>query len=635
MTTATYTLKGLTHDDLREWAGSKTFNRGKSYLSHVYDLSQRKDGTFVAQVSGTHEYATSVKYRGKRKFAYSGNCPFGGGPCKHVVAVLLAAAEQIKQKQEIPPLDEDDELYLESLQKEDGDEDYSEKAFRPKSEKNHTAKIEKLLAERSHDELKRMLLEIATEFPEVSLHLLNTVQMEKGDTAKLVRSLKKQIRRIAAEDAWYNSWTGEGNLPNYSHIEKQLQQMLAAGHADAVLELGNTLWESGNQQVEQSSDEGETANEIASCLGVVLQALPATSLPPANQLLWVIEHSLQDQFDLIAGADDILKKSRYSQEHWHEVAAELERQLASIKTTKSDNFHASYQRNRVMESLHHAYQKSGQKNRMIPLLEKEAEHCQSYDLLVKTLLESGEREKAREWCIRGYKKTIKSAPGIASKLQDELRQLAAKEKRFDLVAAYRASDFFEHPSEETFKELNKASAKIQQWPAVREGILAFLQSGKIPAAGKPEWKNWPLPEPEVKPADQPRLKIFPNREMQIRIALLEKRHDDAVSTYQALTKTKLWRISIDEEIAAAVAHTHPDISLQIWNSRAVYLIEQTKPVYYEEAAKYLRKMKEVFRRTNRLQEWNPLLARLRQQHKAKRKLLEILDNLEKPQKLTG
>ena len=148
MTTATYTLKGLTHDDLREWAGSKIFNRGKSYLSHVYDLSQRKDGTFVAQVSGTHEYATSVKYRGKRKFAYSCNCPFGGGPCKHVVAVLLAAAEQIKQKQEIPPLDEVDELYLESLQKEDGDEDYSEQAFRPKSEKNHTAKIEKLLEEK-------------------------------------------------------------------------------------------------------------------------------------------------------------------------------------------------------------------------------------------------------------------------------------------------------------------------------------------------------------------------------------------------------------------------------------------------------------------------------------------------------
>jgi hypothetical protein len=38
-------LKGLTHEDLRDWAGSKIFNRGKDYVSCVSQLSRTEDGT--------------------------------------------------------------------------------------------------------------------------------------------------------------------------------------------------------------------------------------------------------------------------------------------------------------------------------------------------------------------------------------------------------------------------------------------------------------------------------------------------------------------------------------------------------------------------------------------------------------
>jgi uncharacterized Zn finger protein len=66
--------------------------------------------------------------------------------------------------------------------------------------------------------------------------------------------------------------------------------------------------------------------------------------------------------------------------------------------------------------------------------------------LVDALLATGEHERARQWCIKGYARTTTDAPSIASALQERLRELAQKERRYDLAATYRAQDFFDSPS---------------------------------------------------------------------------------------------------------------------------------------------------------------------------------------------
>jgi len=45
-------LKTLTWDDLRHWAGSKILERGKAYIKNVYDLSLTESGGLIAWVSG-------------------------------------------------------------------------------------------------------------------------------------------------------------------------------------------------------------------------------------------------------------------------------------------------------------------------------------------------------------------------------------------------------------------------------------------------------------------------------------------------------------------------------------------------------------------------------------------------------
>jgi uncharacterized Zn finger protein len=636
-------LEGLTLEDLREWAGSKIYNRGKDYVPLVSQLSRTEDGTLVAWVSGTDEYATSVRHEGQGEFDYDCTCPYEDwGPCKHVVAVLLAAAEQLKGDEDIPLLDQADDLYLEAFEE---DEDWTEEEDDPgeddtplTSPKGRSPQIEAMLAGKTREELQALLVELALDFPEVSRRLRDTARLEGGQVDQLVRSLRKEIRRLTSEDAWYNPWKEEGNLPDYSHLEEQLEALLAKGHADAVFQLGEELWERGVRQVEESNDEGETALAIASCLGVVLRALPQTSMAPAKQLLWRVGHELDDEYGLLEGADAVLNDPHYTQEHWREVAAVLEKWLNKLEVPISGKFSATYRRERVMNWLRKAYMCSGESQKVIPLLEREADRCRSYDLLVKTLIESGEHEQARQWCIRGFKKTIEDAPGIASGLQTHLRELAEAEGRLDLAAAYRAEDFFKRPSENAYSELRRAAEKAEAWPAVREGVLAYLRTGTRPIADGKGENAWPLPEPEVKrPESRSKLRLesFPNREMLIEIAILEKRYDDAVSIYRDLAKTRRWAWSIDERLARAVATSHPDVALQIWHSIAERLIGQVKPKAYQEAAKYLRQMHKVYEKTGRVTEWKTLIMHLRTQHKAKRRLMEVLDALENNRKLVG
>ncbi|MDT8445119.1 MAG: SWIM zinc finger family protein, partial [Desulfuromonadales bacterium] len=322
-------LKGVTLEDLRDWAGSKIYNRGKGYVSNVSQLSRTEDGTLVAWVSGSDEYATSVRHEGKGDFDSDCTCPYDDwGPCKHAVAVLLAAAEQLKQYQDIPLLDPDDDLYLEAFDEdddwleEDEDDDREESSSEPP--KGRSPQLEKQLADKSRDELQALLIELALDFPEVSRRLRDTIRLETGQVDKLVHSLRKEIRCLTAEDAWYNPWKHEGNLPDYTHVEEQLEALLNEGHADAVLELGEELWERGIEQVEQSHDDGETALAISACLAIVLRALQQTSLPQSEQLLWLVEHELDDQYELLDGADAVLNDPRYTPEDWREVAAVLE-----------------------------------------------------------------------------------------------------------------------------------------------------------------------------------------------------------------------------------------------------------------------------------------------------------------------
>jgi uncharacterized Zn finger protein len=606
-------------------------------------LARTESGGLIAWVAGTEDYATNVEADEDGELDWFCSCPYGLGPCKHVVAVVLAALEQEKAGRKFPLVDKQGDLYMAVFDETDDDDEFRDeddsddeeiavaKVASSGSGGGKSPVVAGILAEKSKEELIVLLIDLAARHPEVKRKILEDDQLRSGRIDKLAIALRKEIKAVTGESAWNNHWNDEGNRPDYSHIKEQFAALLKEGHADIVVELGHDLWQRGNEQVEQSDDDGEVAYEIGDCMEIVFQAVKVSSQSRPEQLLWMIDIFLEDQYAISDSCDHFIRNKIYGRKDWAEVAVSLQERLNTMPAPKPDNFSSGYQRKRLKNWLIEALERSGQQGKVIPLLEREADSCQCYERLVDTFLQSGNSGKAREWCIKGFQKTVDNASGIAASLQKKLRELARQENKFDLVAAYRAQDFFNNPSPANYLELEKAADTIGCWPTVRTAALSFLESGRRPymtdaaSSGHP----WPLPCPEVAArSDKSFRRDFPDLGNLIEIAILEKRFDEVVQLYQTQQKTIRWGIGKGREVAAAVAGTHPDISLAIWKKLAEGQIDLVKPKAYEEAAGYLRKMHNIYQETGRLEQWRTLIQTLRAAHKAKRRLMEVLDLLE-------
>lgn len=616
-------LRGMSIKELRAWAGQKICDRGESYVSKVTTLKASADGTLAAIVSGTDDYITSARRLGKGNYEFQCSCPYEGfGPCKHVVAVLLAAQECLKSKGTIEEATSAGLLVSSSKRG---------KARRPAAGDALAEAIEQQLRTKTKQELKSLLLDLVENSSECATLLFNTLQVREGPIDDVVQSIRAAIRRVSSQEAWSNPWRGTSNIPDYGPIRQHLLELLQRGHADAVLELGMDLFHKGVKQIEHANDEGETAAEIAYCMSVVVNALPASSLSPERQLLWLIDLSLMDEYSLLPELDPLLKSKVYSKQHWRSVAKELETRLAA-KPVAGEKFTRWYSRLQLLEMLVLAFGLAGQSQRTIPTLEREADSCLCYRQLAVLHCANKDYERARYWCIRGFEQTHEEMPGIASNLIDELREIAKCQKRFDLVAAYYAMEFFRKPSLEDYQELKKASVKLKVCAEVRSAALAFLENGVDPSrrVRKDSSSAWPLPEPEVRWPDEvkPRPRSHTrDLELLIEIALFEKRHHDAIQLYGSLASTPFSNLDIGVAVADAIAAKLPEDALSIWSTLVDKNIKRVSPAGYTKACEHLRKMHQVFRKSGKLNEWTALIAQIRSVHKAKRRLMQELDSL--------
>jgi len=642
----TDSFKELTWDDLQEWAGNRVLSRGQGYQrSHrVQELAQTESGGLVAWVQGEKRYATQVDFKGGELISTC-TCPYGG-TCKHAVAVVIEYLERLKKNMETPKIAENDKrlLLVKKTAEEDEWED-EENGWDEEEDEEHEEKLEAdglprragkstpqalkaFLKDQTKEQLISLLEEIAGKHSVVREDLQDRLDLSKGSVKKLVTAVRKEIHELSSEPAWSNHWNDEGHIPDYSRVKDRLESLLAKGHADEVVTIGKELVEAGIRQVEMSHDEGETGMEISSCLEIVFRALPKSSLSPVDQMLWLIDAQMEDEYDLCCGAESFWKKKQKTSD-WSAVADILVERLNKLQQIKDeDSFSRNYRRDGLSNWIIRALENSDRQEEIIPLCEKEAVRTGSYERLVNALMKARRFEEAEQWIHKGIKATQKELPGIAKHLRDTLREMREKEGDWLKVAAFRVEDFLGSPSLTAFDEMRKASDRAKVWPAVRAAALLYLETGKNPQLDS----SWPLSESGAKKeAGYPHEKA-PMIHTLIDIAIDEKRPDDVLRWYDH-PKAKRenyrgWDGYQEVSIAEAVADHYPDRALAIWKDLAERQIALTKPSAYETAAGYLRSIRDLLRKLSREYEWKDYVSRLRQANIRKSRFVETLDRLD-------
>lgn len=663
----------LTWHDLDEWAGSRVVGRGKSYRRAVEDLRTTVDGRLVAWVRGGDRYATSVSLDQAGELDSVCTCPYAVA-CKHAVAMVLVYLDAVKAGKTVPRAAADDERLevladlseAEGLEEDDtgaGDEDTDDDEegapaamVRPRRGRGRSSATDPAAAVHSYLDaldpaaLRGLLRELAGQFPAVRQHLAERAELQSGDVAKLVASARREIGKVSAEPGWTRHWSDEGHIPDYSGVRKRLEALLASGHADEVLLLGEEILRRGIEQINSSNDEGETGQEIASCLKVALRALTSSSKSGAERALWEIDVRLRDGYAMLDDTEGLFADpAALTPADWSAVADALSTRLDGMLTgrrAEGGDFD-DYGRMEVMRWLLQALEAAGRGAEITAILTREAGITQCYVELVDHLLAAGQDSAAEEWARTGFDKTVMTLSGIAWDLEKRLRELAARRGDLPMVAAFRAMEFFDRPGVDRYTAVQQATTGLGLWDVVRPMLLGWLETGRRPDGPLPALTPrrgkartaptsdadsqlpWPLPPTGLRVPKGERVHLsFPDTTTLIAIAIHERRNDDVLRWYRMDAKRgQDWGGHLSTTVADAVQKTHPDEALAIWERLARAEMDLTKPAAYAAAGAFLAQMREVYQRTGRLTEWEQLLASLREEHKRKPRLVEVLDRL--------
>ena len=354
-------------------------------------------------------------------------------------------------------------------------------------------KIEQHIRSKGQKELADLVWSLTQRFPELHEEFRERIALGEGATDQLVEEARRELLRLTSEPAWVNSWTGEGHVPDYSRLIHRLERLLESGHPDAVVKLGEEIIEAGMEHVGQSHDEGDTASALSECFPIIFKAVAASSLPPAKKLLYVIDSSMKDDYDLIGDAAEIVRSEDFEPAVWSEVADTLARRLESSKGA-GDRLSREYHRDHLTSWIADALEKAGRDDEVLAIYEREARKTNSYERLVHFLIRQKRYEEAQRWAREGIEKTAEKLPGIASALAKSLCEIARLHHRWDEVAAQAAWEFFDEPGQSSFKKLIEMAAKAGCGEKVRELALRFLETGAVPiqknGSHDPEW---PLP----------------------------------------------------------------------------------------------------------------------------------------------
>jgi len=598
-------LKDLTEQNIRQFAGSTIFGRGRAYYKDgmVEDLEyDPQNDSIEAKVIGNHgDYAVEISSQDGETTAEC-TCPFDGYPCKHIVAVLLEFIH----------------------------EHAAHVAKAEKKRKNETF-LQGKLKSLPNDELVEMILSCAKKYPDFKRELM--VRFEPDKTV-IIKTLEKQIERA------FPSVTSGYYEP--VNTVKQLKKILLSVEGAPVEIRLRVHWAVADRVLaelnEYGMDGSSLENVAANALDEIVK-LFSDNQSMKEQRQEIIEELMDYYIKGNCGmVDDICNTAVELCKEKSDYQVVIERLEAHQKQADFKSYHKD-----LLASL---YKTIGDEKGQLRTLESHLEYGVDYWRLAEYWLKKDNKDKALEIAQTGLEKGQGRKTELYSFLQNHYQEAQNYGEIFQLLKHKIAHNHIDGDYEgrhlakdSAYKCLHEHYEKENNYGGLAELLdlhfaakdvnLNLYKTAKT-ILNEPDWENFEK-------------KIFDHlgkasRKSDAYYPWIEHHSsDEAIALAEIYNfkkdMAKLFELVKDKtdllvKYEPKLVSIYPEFYLKKYREHSDKLIGLRGRENYERAVKYIRSMKKIYLELlERPEEWNIYIYKLRNDNKKLRALHEELHGL--------
>lgn len=616
-------FRDLSWNDLEGWARKTDLNQIESYKSEVSDLDSIQDNHVMATVHGSKTYLTEVWFENK-ELKSSCTCDLGSR-CKHAVAVILVLLDKLNASITIPDFINEPSIPSNKTTTN------SKASSATSTRQVDYQRVRTALSKVHKEDLIEWCATLIVSKPDLLTDLPDGIE-QSAFLPKKPRFTKRKIAQIQDKILletslrdFGHSWTyrklDDSEIPNYSEIRDDFQDLAELGLDSELLKLAGQLADLGTEQVMVCDPPGEIYEQLRDCMTIAGAVLESSELTQAQKVATYWEWRLIDEFDLTMGIPEPADV-KLGPDDWRVVANHFMNLLNETPPEENDVI-TSHRRKNMLNRAIEALKAANAIKEVVELMESELPFAQDHRELVDFLIEIREFERAKYWIVQGRQTFKRSNRDIANELLRKWRDIAIHQNDFALAASVSVHFFIDKPGVDTFETVRDDCQKSGNWNQVRSILLEFLTTGTFTLTNP----NWPLPGTGFDDIDQPvQRSNYPDYRELIFIAIAEGRLDDAVAWYRSAPDRTKSRVGI--EIAPKIKDSHPEVSLDIWKRRMHSLIGQSSTKAYQEAVTYLKQARDLMTANGQVAEYELFVSSIRTAYKNKRRLMQELDLLE-------
>jgi uncharacterized Zn finger protein len=550
-------------------AGPRSLERGEEYAEWGA-VGRLRVGveSVAATVQGTDAYEVRIAVEGGA-LAFGCSCPVGaeGAFCKHCVAVALC---WLGEDAPSGPTSDDVRAYLLSL---------------------------------DHERLVDLLMEHARDDGRLDerLHRLSVRHANGGGDVTAYRAM---IDRAFTVHGFVGYRDAYDYFAGIDETVDALDELLATGRPDAVIDLVEHALRTLAAAIERVDDSGGGTQPVVERIEELHhQACVAARPDPvalAERLLaWELDGGDLDIFDRAVvryadalGQAGLDRYRKLAEEHWSAVPA------LHPGDSDASTYGRRFRITRIMEAL---AEESGDLEEQVAVRSRDLSHGYHFLRIAELCLRHDATELALQWAERGLEAfPERPDPRLRAFVADRYRRDARWPEALELSWL----DFADRPSLESYKQLKADAERLGEWETRRIAALDLLRERATP----PSHDRW-----------------APRRDHSelVRIFLWEGDDDTAWEEARSgACSAALWL-----ELAAHRSRSHPHDALDVYERQVELAIAGRDRRAYQEAVALMGHVRSVLEQLGDDGAFPRYVARVREQHKRKRNLVKLLDQL--------